>query len=137
MPTDTQDEREIRTLLERWAQAVRAGDLASVLAHHADDVVMFDVPPPVQLRGLDAYGKSWPDFFQWRREHNGVFDIVSLDICAGIDVAFATAVLRCASEARRRQNDEPRLRLTVGLKKSGGRWLIAHEHHSFPQGDFG
>jgi ketosteroid isomerase-like protein len=25
------------------------------------------------------------------------------------------------------------LRLTVGLRKEGGRWLIAHEHHSYTQ----
>ena len=26
---------------------------------------------------------------------------------------------------------ETRLRLTLGLRNEGGRWLVAHEHHSF------
>lgn len=25
-----------------------------------------------------------------------------------------------------------RLRLTLGLRKEQGRWIVAHEHHSFP-----
>ncbi|MDX6249325.1 MAG: hypothetical protein QOF10_2685, partial [Kribbellaceae bacterium] len=40
------DEQEIRALIERWAEAVHQGDLATVLEDHAADIVMFDVPPP-------------------------------------------------------------------------------------------
>ena len=40
------DETHIRTLIERWAEAVHTGDLPTVLADHAEDIVMFDVPPP-------------------------------------------------------------------------------------------
>lgn len=123
---------EIRNLIESWARAVRAKDIEGVMAHHADDMVMFDVPPPVIVKGLDAYRKTWPEFFQWQRQADGSFDIVSLDITAGEDVAFATAVLRCGSKEELRKDDTPRLRLTVGLRKEGGRWRIAHEHHSFP-----
>jgi ketosteroid isomerase-like protein len=25
-----------------------------------------------------------------------------------------------------------RLRLTIGLRKDDGRWVVTHEHHSFP-----
>ncbi len=32
------------SLIERWAKAVHAGDLDAVLADHADDIVMFDLP---------------------------------------------------------------------------------------------
>ncbi len=40
------DEQRIRDLIERWAAAVHAGDLPTVLGDHAPDIVMFDVPPP-------------------------------------------------------------------------------------------
>jgi ketosteroid isomerase-like protein len=33
------------------------------------------------------------------------------------------------------RNPGLRLRLTVGLRKDGGRWVVAHEHHSFPDHD--
>jgi uncharacterized protein (TIGR02246 family) len=123
---------EIRSLIESWAGAVRAREIDGVVAHHTDDIVMFDVPPPVVVKGIDAYRQSWPEFFKWQAQSGGSFDIVSLDITAGDDVAFATAVLRCGSKEELTKDDTPRLRLTVGLRKERGRWQIAHEHHSFP-----
>jgi uncharacterized protein (TIGR02246 family) len=125
-------ETQIRSLIESWARAVRAKDIEGVLAHHADDIVMFDVPPPVVVEGIQAYRETWPTFFKWQRDAQDSFDIMALDITAGNDVAFATAVLRCGSRAALEKDDTPRLRLTIGLRKDNDRWQIAHEHHSFP-----
>jgi ketosteroid isomerase-like protein len=125
------DEHEIRELIERWAAAVHTGDLPTVLAGHAADIVMFDVPPPEQgVRGLDAYRETWPGFFEWQRS-GAVFEIQSLDVTAGADVAFAFALLRCGTAAEFARYPEQRLRLTVGLRKVAGRWTVTHEHHSF------
>jgi hypothetical protein len=30
------------------------------------------------------------------------------------------------------ENPQRRLRLTLGLRREDGRWVVAHEHHSFP-----
>jgi hypothetical protein len=50
-----ENEDEIRTLIDRWAGAVHTGDMDGVLADHARDIVMFDVPSPYEgVRGLDA-----------------------------------------------------------------------------------
>ena len=46
-------ESHIKALIEAWAAAVRRHDLPAILAHHDQDIVMFDVPPPVQARGMD------------------------------------------------------------------------------------
>ncbi|MEV4116240.1 hypothetical protein [Nonomuraea sp. NPDC049695] len=46
MTVKTRDEALIRTLIERWAEAVHRGDLEGVAADHAGDIVMYDVPPP-------------------------------------------------------------------------------------------
>jgi uncharacterized protein (TIGR02246 family) len=125
------DERQIRDLIERWATAVHAGDLPTVLASHADDIVMFDVPPPEQgVRGLGAYRDTWPGFFEWQAS-GAVFDIESLDVTAGADVAYAFALLRCGTPADFERDPDHRLRLTVGLRKLDGRWVVTHEHHSF------
>jgi uncharacterized protein (TIGR02246 family) len=126
------DEPEIRALIERWANAVHAGDLDVVLADHADDIVMFDVPPPDDgVRGIDAYRETWPPFFEWQRR-GASFEIVSLEVTAGADVAFAHALLRCGTAEELRRDPGNRLRLTIGLRKEGGRWVVSHEHHSFP-----
>ena len=125
------DEQQIRELIERWAAAVHAGDLAAVLDDHASDIVMFDVPPPERgVRGLDAYRDTWPGFFEWQAS-GAVFEIESLDVTAGADVAFAFALLRCGTPADFERDPEHRLRLTIGLGKLDDRWVVAHEHHSF------
>ncbi|MCP3802229.1 SgcJ/EcaC family oxidoreductase [Allokutzneria sp. A3M-2-11 16] len=126
------NEQEIRTLIERWAVAVHEGDLDGVLADHTDDIVMFDVPPPYDgVHGIDAYRATWPPFFQWQAQ-GASFEIVSLEVTAGEDVAFAHALLRCGTPDELAAQPENRLRLTLGLRKERGRWVVAHEHHSFP-----
>jgi uncharacterized protein (TIGR02246 family) len=127
-----QSDQEIRTLLTGWAAAVHNGELDTVLADHADDIVMFDVPPPDRgVRGMAAYRDTWPPFFEWQA--NGAeFEIEELDITAGDDVAFAWALLRCGTPEEFTLLPEQRLRLTVALKKMSGRWVVTHEHHSFP-----
>ena len=132
-PTDTGTtaEAEIRRLVETWARAVHDGDLAGVLADHSDDIVMFDVPPPEDgVRGLDAYRTTWPPFFEWQRS-GACFDLVEIDVTAGDDVAFVWALLRCGTAAELAAEPDRRLRLTLGLRRADGRWVVAHEHHSF------
>jgi len=125
------DEEQIQRLIEAWATAVHTGDLEGVLADHAEDVVMFDVPPPEQgVRGLDAYRKTWPGFFEWQAS-GAVFDIESLEVTAGADVAFAFALLRCGTPSDLANHPDQRLRLSIGLRKQQDRWIVTHEHHSF------
>jgi uncharacterized protein (TIGR02246 family) len=125
-------EQQIRILIEEWAAAVHRSDLNGVVADHSDDIVMFDVPPPHEgVRGIDAYRATWPPFFEWQAQ-GASFEIVSLDITAGDDVAYAHALLRCGMQQELADHPEKRLRLTLGLRKEGGRWVVAHEHHSFP-----
>ena len=126
------DEAEIRTLIGRWAKAVHEGNLDIVLADHSYDIVMFDVPPPDDgVRGIDAYRETWPPFFEWQAK-GASFEIVSLDITVGEHVAFAHALLRCGTQEELAADPENRLRLTIGLRKQDGRWVVTHEHHSFP-----
>jgi len=126
------NESQVRTLVERWAKAVHDGDLDTVLADHADDIVMFDVPPPYDgVLGMDAYRDTWPPFFTWQQQ-GASFDIVSMDVTAGDDVAFAHALLRCGTPQELQEEPQNRLRLTIGLRKDQGRWVVVHEHHSFP-----
>jgi uncharacterized protein (TIGR02246 family) len=126
------EETAIRRLIEDWGAAVRANDLDGVVAHHTDDVLMFDVPPPPAVRGMAAYRETWPPFFMALTDGDAAFDLAELNVTAGETVAFATALLRCGSAEELARDGTPRLRLTLGLRKIGGAWQIAHEHHSFP-----
>ena len=59
------------------------------------------------------------------------FDIVSLEVTTGDEVAFAHALLRCNTPQGLAKDPDQRLRLTLGLRKEDNRWVVAHEHHSF------
>lgn len=124
----TNSENEVRELVVRWAAAVHAGEMDVVLDRHADDIVMFDVPPPYQgVRGLDAYRESWVPFFVWQAS-GAVFEIVELTVVAGEDVGYAYALLKCGMPD---EIGAQRLRLTLGVQKKDGVWVVQHEHHSF------
>jgi len=123
---------EIRELVQRWADAVHRGDIEAVVADHAEDIVMFDVPPPQEgVRGMAAYRDCWPPFFDFQSS-GGSFDILELQVTAGAEVAYAFALLRCDTPDGRRDRPDRRLRLTLGLRREDDRWVVAHEHHSFP-----
>ena len=61
-----------------------------------------------------------------------MFEVVELAVTAAADVAWAHALLRCGTPEEFRADPGRRLRLTLGLRRDGDRWVVAHEHHSFP-----
>lgn len=125
------DEQQIRTLIERWADAVRRRDLDTITARHAADMVMFDVPGPLRLDGINAYRESWARFYAWAHDPV-VFAIDQLHVKVGGAVAFAVATMRCAGGETAGDAALLRFRLTVGLERIGADWCITHEHHSIP-----
>ena len=133
MPTNhkTNQEAAVRNLIEEWAAAVRAKNFAGILRHHSPDIVMFDVPPPLQSKGLDAYRKTWDLFFSWAHEPV-VFDIVEMSVTGDDEVAFAAAVMRCSGTETSGEDIDLEFRLTVGLRRIDNQWTVVHEHHSIP-----
>jgi uncharacterized protein (TIGR02246 family) len=130
------EERRIKALLEAWADAVRRHDIPAILAHHDPDIVMFDLPPPLQCKGIEPYKETWDLMFRCHKP-GAAFDIDELTVTAGQDVAFAVAIMRCGPDSSSNPADKDgfQFRLTVGLRKVDGDWRIAHEHHSIPATD--
>ncbi len=122
MPANS-NKAQIRVLVEKWARAARAKDMGGVLANHTDDIVMFDVPTPLQSRGMKQYKKTWKLFFDHSPGGPGSFDVTGLRITASGSVAFCHALVKVSGA---------KVRVTIGLRKGRGHWLIAHEHHSYP-----
>ncbi len=125
------DETAIRALVEQWASAVRAKDLQGITANHSPEILMFDVPPPLRSVGIDAYRKTWELFFSWS-DNPVVYDFDELDVTAGNDVAYVTALMRCAGTEVNGKRIKLGFRLTMGLRKIRGQWTVMHEHHSIP-----
>jgi uncharacterized protein (TIGR02246 family) len=133
MSNSASNEEQIRELIMNWAAAVRKKDMAKILAHHSEDFVMYDVPPPFQSNGLDEYRKTWDLFFTGTKK--GVFDIIEMKVVADENVGFAFAKMQCGDKSNSEDYVPLDFRLTVGLKKIDGQWTILHEHHSVPAGE--
>ena len=128
---EARDEAAIRTLVEDWAKAVRAKNLEGILRSHSSSMLLFDVPPPFQSTGIDAYRESWDLFFSWALDPI-VYNIEEMTITAGSDVAFVTAAMKCSGTEADGNDIELDFRLTIGLRKIDDRWTVVHEHHSIP-----
>jgi uncharacterized protein (TIGR02246 family) len=127
----SRDELEIQALIARWAKAVREQNRAGIRADHDSEILMFDVPPPFLSRGLEAYMATWEQFLAWA-EKPVAFDFRDVNVIAGKNVAFATAIGHCAGVDQNGKREELEFRLTMGLRKIDGAWRILHEHHSLP-----
>jgi ketosteroid isomerase-like protein len=126
------DETQIRELIEARAAVLKTGDVETMVSYYAPEVVQFSLAPPLQqstnarnpesLRGWIATFEAPPS-----RE------VTQVEITAGPDVAFATSI-DWLSATPKGMTDSFRLwyRVTLGLRKIDGRWLITHEHQSVP-----
>jgi uncharacterized protein (TIGR02246 family) len=132
--TDTGDQAAVSTVVESWIAAVRRKDIAGILQNHSADFVMFDVPPPFQSRGIEEYRTTWDLFFSCSGDPV-TFEITEMAITAGTDVAFVVAAMRCTEPGADGERERLDFRLTMGLRKIDGRWIITHEHHSVPAED--
>ncbi len=126
-----ENEAAVRAVFDSWTAAVRRRDIEGILKNHAPDIVMFDVPPPFQSKGIDAYRMTWDTFYSWTSEAIP-FQPREIAVTAGDDVAFVVATMDCAEPGADGAPKPLKFRLTVGMQKLGDRWLITHEHHSVP-----
>lgn len=128
MADENRDESQVRSIIDDWVKAVQEQDIDGALAHHTDGIMMFDVPFPIQSKGIDAYRATWELFFANSPGGPESFALTELAITVGGDVAFAHGLLHI------NESQQPVGRLTMGLRKAAGEWNIAHEHHSYPLG---
>ena len=123
------DENALRRSLHEIVR--RHQVLRSVFRIMSGELIQIVVPPPIQSKGIEAYRKTWDLFFSWSKA-SGVFDISEMNITAGNDVAFVTALMHCAGTEANGDKIELEFRLTIGLRKIDGQWIVMHEHHSIP-----
>jgi PhnB protein len=120
---------EIRASIDDWANAIRAKDVNGVMAHYAADSVTFDLAPPLVSTRADAKGlKVW--FATWRGPIG--YEIRDLHVTAGDDAAFCHSLARLSGTTVDGEKNDVWFRLTLGLRKVGGEWKIAHQHESVP-----
>jgi ketosteroid isomerase-like protein len=128
----TTDETQIREIIETRAAVLKTGDVDTMVSYYAPEVVEFSLAPPLQQQ-TDARDpeplRRWLATF----EVPPTREVTRLSITAGPEVAFATSI-ECLSGTPKGMTESFQLwhRVTLGLRKIDGRWLITHEHQSVP-----
>ncbi|CAN7641309.1 nuclear transport factor 2 family protein [Pararhizobium sp. LjRoot235] len=123
--TNERNELAIRALIKDWTDAICKGDIGRVLANRTDDIVMYDVPEPIQVTGIEAYKETWKLFFDHNSAGSDRFRLSDVQIVASDDVAYAHGLLTIGG-------GDAHCRLTLGLRHTDGEWKVTHEHHSIP-----
>jgi ketosteroid isomerase-like protein len=127
------NESQIKLRVDNWVKAINQRDMAGTLAWHHEHIVMFDVVPPFQSVGIDAYRATFVGFFEVLQSGDDSFAIADPHIIAGEDVAFFYAPMKCLYYDKKEQRViHLDFRLTIGFKKIDGEWWFMHEHHSEP-----
>ena len=131
--TAADDEAAIRQLLDQWAKAFRAKDLDGIMAIYepGQALVSYDIVPPLQYTGFEAYKKDYQELLA---QFQGTIDVEfrDLSILAGDRVAFSRGLERISGTLTSGQKFDVLLRFTECYRKTNGRWLAIHDHISVP-----
>lgn len=122
------DVKQIRSLIDDWAAGLRAKDATRVKRHGAKDMVHFSLAPPLVADESGPYGLE-----KWFKTWDGPlgYEVRDLEIVSGDGVAFSYSVNHLTGTQRGEKQDLW-FRSTLGFRKVGGEWKIAHEHESVP-----
>ena len=124
---------EIQAVFEGWAKAFEAKDLNGVMAIYApgDALTAYDVVPPLQFKGANAYRQDYADFFA---QFAGPIHVEDRDRHIEVegDTAYVYGLERMTGQLQDGTPVDMWLRYTEGLKAIGGHWRVVHEHISVP-----
>lgn len=124
-------ESEVRQHIGKIVEGLRAKDLDALKRVYAEDVVSFDVEPPLQHVGIEAKLKNWATVFTFFREV--AYEVRDLTVVAGGDVAFGHAFGRLSGTlVNGTATSGSWVRATFCFRRTDGRWLIAHDQASVP-----
>ncbi len=121
----------VRQLVLDRARAVLDRNVRGATAANAEDIVTFDVLPPLRNVGADGIRTRTEGWFGGYAEGPG-YEVRDLDVVAGDDVAFAYYLYRVTGTLLGGGEVAMWVRATLGMRKVGGEWRIVHEHDSVP-----
>ncbi|MFE0256229.1 YybH family protein [Streptomyces sp. NPDC059010] len=125
------DEAEIRRQIGKVVEGLRDRDLEGLGRLYATDVVSFDVEPPLQHVGVAAKVRNWANVFVFFE--SVTYEVRDLVVAVGGDVAFGHAFARLSGTLKNGTAVSGMwVRVTYGLRKIDGAWLIAHDQVSVP-----
>lgn len=126
------DEAAIRELIDAQVDSFRRKDAAAAVALLADDVVAFEMIPPLVLPPQSA--RSEQAMAGWFAGWDGpiTVEIRDLVVHVGGDVAFSHSLNRLTGTRFGGGRTDIWMRSTLGFRRIGDGWRIAHGHTSVP-----
>lgn len=126
------EEAQVIAVVEGINAAFRAKDLDKIMSFYAEDVVAYDMMPPLEFNGKNAYRKAWKMGLDWTSEV-GPFE----DAHRRIHVSGDLAVFHClchmtGTSKKEEEKFDMWSRYTGVLKKTADQWLVVHEQFSAP-----
>ena len=126
-------EAELNSSAQRLVAAVNAKDINGIMAYYTPDetLLVFDVVTPRQYVGAAAYRKNWEAFLatypaavhaelvDWKAEADG-------------SLGYGHGIFHITGPDKDGKPLDMTLRVTDIFKKRDGKWLVIHEHVSWP-----
>jgi len=126
------DKAEIQALEKRFIAAFNARNIAAIMDCYArEGLFVFDVIPPRQYVGWEAYKKDWEQFLA---QYPGPvkIEISDLSVTAEGNIGFGHSIQSGFVTRKNGTKLTAAYRVTDGYRKINGKWLIVHEHVSVP-----
>jgi uncharacterized protein YndB with AHSA1/START domain/ketosteroid isomerase-like protein len=127
--SDAADQIAIRAMFGDRTNALfgKVADLA--VKHFADDIVSYDLAPPLRHAGVDrAALQQW--FDTWDGPIGWAMGDLTVEV--GGDIAFAHGLGHMTGTKKDGAQVDLWTRVTVGFARRNGAWAIVHQHTSVP-----
>jgi uncharacterized protein (TIGR02246 family) len=131
-PAGPSDKAQIEALEKGFAAAFNAKDAAKIMSYYTHDgLFVFDVAPPREFVGWDAYKKDWEGLLA---SFPGPLDFKLSDLSVTVvgSVAYGHSIQSLQTTAKDGTKSDLVVRVTDVYRKAGGHWKIVQEHVSMP-----
>ncbi len=127
------EEAAIRALIDRWTKAMQEKNLDGVMSMYqrGQSLVAYDIVPPLQYKGWDAYRADYKAFFDM---YDGPIKVEFRDLVIAADAAlgYSYDLQRVSGTLKGGQKAAFWVRVTDIYRKVGDQWRVVHEHVSVP-----
>lgn len=128
--TETETEAVLAVLDERHA-AIGAGDAARALATCAPEVVVFSLAPPL-VQPAATREEAVAGLGAWIASFSAPPRLAHREPTVHVDGDLALVQALTSMSGEKGGEFTLWFRSTYGLRRTGGRWLIVHQHESVP-----
>ena len=128
---DNRAEQDLRELVAERVAAVRAKDPAPRAERQHPDIISFNVVPPLHSRGSAAVADQTQAWFDAYASDIG-YEVRELHVTSDGELGFCSFLYHVSGALTNGGEVDMWVRATLCCRRTGGRWLITHDHESVP-----